>query len=658
MRLRGRSSTPRGNARRGARSVLVALATWALATWALAAFSAPVVHAQSATLAMTADRTEVALGDVVRLQIRADVVNAEAPDPELPDLAAFDIVSRQLVRPMQFSMGWGGQQTIRQSTSIYTFVLRPRREGRVQLTPARLSIAGHTFQSNPLTIVVGPRGAVPPPPQPPPTQPPVPTQPFDPLAPVQPVPVPPSAPTVDPSRGSDGYVYDDRAFLRTVVDDREPYLGQQITITTYLYVRQPLSQWPTTTHEPTTDGLWVQDLLPPTRTPDPTVQTIQGVPFHAYVMRRIAAFPLREGDLTIGAMSLNIMQGSPFDALLGQQQPPLDRTGVPVQVHVRSLPEAGRPAGTIHVGALTLEASLDRAQVPTGDAVTLTLRATGTGQIASLHVDDPSFPGVSVLSPQIDTEVTAPGDRVTGTRTYEWLIVPEQPGTHAIPPFRIGVFDPRTGEYSVAASAALTLTAAGNAAVALPEPVDTMPTDDVTADATPLGPVRTESALERHRTHLAREPWFPWTVGLFPVAWVVFLGARSLRRRVRREGERVTPAKVAREAKKRLQTAEERAKASDTRGFYGALALAISAVVEGKLGESVGSLTRPQLRKRLAERGMNEALAEKVAAELEGADFARYSTSGGAATEMDAALARARDILAELDRFVATEPED
>ncbi len=55
---------------------------------------------------------------------------------------------------------------------------------------------------------------------------------------------------------------------------------------------------------------------------------------------------------------------------------------------------------------------------------------------------------------------------------------------------------------------------------------------------------------------------------------------------------------------------------------------------------------------------MNDELAQKVAAELESADFARYSTSGGAAPEMDAALARTKDLLTELDRFVATEPED
>jgi hypothetical protein len=629
------------------------LALAACAVVALASIGAAHAQQQSATLSMTADRTEVSLGDLVRLQVRCDIVNAQPPEVELPDLSAFEIVSRQVARPMQFSMGWGGQQTVMQSTTVHTFVLRPQTTGTVQLRSARVTVGGRVYQSNPLTIVVGPRGAAPPPPQPPPVQPAVPS-PYDPVV----SPVAPAAPTVDPSRGTDGYVYDDRAFLRTVVDEREPYVGQQITVTTYLYLRQPLSQWPTTTQEPTTDGFWVRDLLPPTRTPDPTQQRIQGVPFMAYVMRRVAAFPLREGDLTIGAMSLNVQQGSPFDALLGQAQPPLDRTGVPVQIHVRPLPDSARPPGAVHVGTLTLEASLDRTQAPTGDAVTLTVRASGTGQIDSLHLDSPTIAGASVLAPQIETEMTAPGDRVTGVRTYEWLVVPEQPGEHTIPAFRVNVFDPRTGIYTVASSAAMTLTSAGNGATPPPEPPSTASDDGATPDATPLGPVRTESALERHRTHLARQPWFPWAVGFFPVAWVLFLGARSVRRRVQSAGERVTPAKVAREAKKRLQTAEESAKANDGRGFYGALSLAISAVVEGKLGESVGSLTRPQLRKRLVERGMSDALAQKVASELEGADFARYSTSGGEPKEMDAALARAREILAELDRFVATEPED
>lgn len=610
--------------------------------------------AQSATLSMTADRTEVSLGDTIRLQIRTDTVGGDAPDATLPDLSPFEVVSRQVARPMQFRMGWGSAQPIVQATSIYTFILRPLREGRFAIAPATVVVEGHTFRSNPLTVVVGPGGRTPPPPTgvgppntgiaaPPPSS----------------IPNPPSASSYDPTRSADVFTYDDRAFLRTVVDDREPFVGEQVTVTIYLYVRQQLSQWPGTTQEPTTDGFWTRDLLPPSRTPEFTLQNVQGVPFYAYPMRRIAAFPLREGEVTIGAMGVTVSQGSPFDILMGQVTPDLPRTGQPVTLHVRPLPTAGRPPGPVHVGALTLDATLDRAQTPTGDAVTLTVRANGTGRIDGLELPDLVVPGLRVLAPHLETTMESPGDRVGGMRSFEWLIVPEQPGTFTIPSFHVAALDPATGTYTAVASSPLTLTAAGNAlvdpSVATTSPAEDTPEADETS--TPLGPVRTEAALVRHRSHLASEPWYPYALAAFPVGWVLMVLVRSARQRMAAQAALPSKAKVAREAQKRLKAAEERASAGDARGFYGALTLALSAVIEGKLGESVGALTNRELERRLTARGMDAALAKKICAELESADFARYSTSGAAASEMASALERGRELLSALDRFVAT-PED
>ena len=49
---------------------------------------------------------------------------------------------------------------------------------------------------------------------------------------------------------------------------------------------------------------------------------------------------------------------------------------------------------------------------------------------------------------------------------------------------------------------------------------------------------------------------------------------------------------------------------------------------------------------------MDEALARRVVEELEGHEMVRFSASGAQPEEMQSALARARDLIAELDRFV------
>ncbi|MDQ3037283.1 MAG: BatD family protein [Myxococcota bacterium] len=619
-----------------------------LAALALVLVLAPAAaRAQSATLAMTSDRAQVAVGDHFRVQVRLDVTGAEAPEPQLPDMSDFDVLSRQVSRPMQFRFGFGSQTQVVQSTAVYTFLLRARQPGRYELPPARATIAGREFVSNPLTVVVGggAPGGVPP-------------QQQGAVPPQQQGAAPPPA-SQPPSGPLDGAIYDDQAFLRTVVDRSDPWLGQQVTVTIYLYVRGALRGSPVITREPTTDGLWVHDLLPPSRTLEPTTQVVGSTPFRVYVLRRFAAFPLRAGDLTIGATSVQIPVGNVFDIFAGAS-PDLARTGVDLTLSVRDLPAAGRPQGDVHVGQITLESSLDRNQVPTGDAVTLTVQATGTGYVQGIRLDDPRVDGLRVLAPQTDDQISAPGDLVGGTRTFEWLIVPEREGTHSIPAFRVATFDPTSGRYGVAESAPIGLTAAGNPVATAVEPDEALgePTQDGAPGEAQLGPLRTESALSRTSEGLAERAWYPWLLALFPLAWLGIVIATAARRRAAARAGVSTPQTIAREARRRLVVAEELATRGEAREFYAAISLALRSVVEGRLGEAVGSLTHKQLERRLVERGMSGELARRIAEELEGHEMVRFSASGAQPGEMQATLGRARELIGELDRFTAKPAEE
>jgi hypothetical protein len=594
----------------------------------------------SATVVMTASTTTIPVGGTLRLEVNVSAMGTDAPAPEMPDLSAFEILSRQTF-PMPVRMGgWGGSSMTSSLRSI--FVMRAAREGRVTLAPARIRLGGREIRSNPLTIDVtaaggppvvgGPSGGPPP----------------------APGPTPPS--TAPPEGLLDGAIFDDQAFLRTVVDRGEAYVGEQLTVTVYLYLRGTLSANPAMTREPSRDGFWVQDLVDPASPLPDSAQNVSGMLFHVYPLRRFAAFPLRAGDLEIGAPEISISRASPIDIFMGMPQPDLERAGVPVTVHVLELPAEGRPAdGTPHVGTLALEAMLDRSQVPTGDAVTLTVTATGTGRIDALDLGELAVDGVRVLSPQIDSEVNHPGDRVGGTRRIQWLLVPEREGNFTLPSFRVPVFDPRARSWSLVETAPIALVAAGNPIGGpAPEVAEPEPLPDGEAPVV-LGPVRTESVLERHRVRIAAAPWFGGAVLAMPLLLALVAGGRFLASR--KPAAEKGPVRGAREGKKRLDHAAGLAKGGDARGFYGTITLALKSVVEGKLGESVGSLTHPQLQKRLVLRGMNEALAKRLVDELEASEFARFSTSGAAGAEMQATLERAQKLLGELERFTPTEED-
>lgn len=602
-------------------------------TLGAALWAASPVRAQSvqADVTLSVDRPRVEVGEMLRLTVQAHIRGAAVENVQLPDLSAFDVVSRQVSNPFSLRFGFGGAQQHVESRTQHSLVLRARQAGVVTIGPASVTTGGERFESNTVTITVGPGQGV------------------DDATATDPTDVLP------PAHQRDGMDYDPRGFIRTWVDQGEPYVGQQVTVTVYLYTRDPLRGSPTITQEPSTEGFWTRDLLPLSRTLQADQQRIRGEVFHVYVLRRFAAFPLSAGTLTIGPTSVSVTQGGVFSIFGGGNIEPLSRTGVPVTVEARELPEQGRPPGDIHVGSLELHAELDRFEVATGDAATLTVTAEGRGAIEQVTLPTPSVDGLRVLQPEIRDEVSIPNDLVGGTRTYRWLIVPERAGEFTLGPFAVAVFDPIRETYNVASTPSLTLTAAGNAV----EQGGAASDDTAESGKEPsFGPIRTRSSLHRSHVNLADHLWFWVFMALGPLAFGAAALIRAARSRAGRRNSTSAPKRARRRAKKRLSAALDHARANQPRDFYAAVAQALTEVLQAKLDRPIGSLTHLELKRLLLEHGMEEPLATRVVDELEGCDFARFSTVGVSNEEMDRCVSRANELVTLIDRFRPTVLEE
>jgi hypothetical protein len=581
----------------------------------------------SVDIRMTPDRTSVGVGEPFNLQVRADISGAQPSDITLPDLSSFRITSRRVSRPMQFTFGFGNQTQVVRSTIVYDLTLVPLNEGTVRVDPASIQAGGRTYRSDPVSITVGPgTGTVPPDPG---------------LG--QQVPTPPAGQL-------DGAEFDETAFLRTTVTPTDPYVGQQVTVTVYLYVRGSIRSSPVIHREPNADGFWVHDLLPAARTLEGQRQMVGGQQFNVYVLRRFAAFPLSEGDLEIGAMDVSFETGSIFDIFNTRRSGQIRRRGVPVRVTARPLPAAGRPDGEVQVGSFQLEASLDRPSAATGDAVTLTARVEGTGNLRDVRLELPEVDGLRILEPEVTDQISATHDVVGGSRTFAWLIVPERAGDYRLPQLSLSTFSPTAGSYARVAGPELTLAAAG-ATIAAEEDAEEDAEAEGEARAPDLGPVRTRSELNRSPP-VERLPLWMWVLfAAPPLAWLLAVFFGFARQRLDERGEREAPKRAVRSAKKRLATAENHAKEGDARAFYGEVRKVIKDVLEARLGEAVGGYTHNELEKVLRERGMDEDLSRRVVDELEGTEFAQYSAEGASTDEMVGCSQRVGTLLERMDRF-------
>lgn len=601
------------------------------------------VHAQ-VTVSLIANATDVRVDDTFQIQISIESESLQNPDVTLPALDDFNVLQRQVSRPMSFSFSFGGRQQAVRSKTHYTFVVQPLREGRFTLRPVEARVGNQVFRSNPLTITV--RGGTAPP-----ASPGVPAVTPDPQA----AGATPSSPIADAAE------IDDVAFIRAVADKPEPYVGEQVTVTFYLYMRGNVQAQPSVDTQPTTDGFWIHDLLNPNSQQSGHRQVVKGLAYTAYTLRRFAAFPLREGELTIGAMAVSLDQSSVFDLFAGRAPGTLRRVGQPLVIRVRPLPDdpaacgpgcSGRPNTEVAVGRFTVQAKFDRDQAATGDAVTLTATVQGSGNIRTVALVAPVLDGLRILSPQVRDVVEAPGDLAGGMRTYEWLVVPERAGTFTLAPLSLAVFDPQTAQYGVATSGPLTLVAAG---AAKPEtradpvtPETAVVADAESEKAQELAPIRTQSALARRQPRPIDALGYWLALAAMPALWLLLVLVSAVRSRI--DARRSAPSvdRQLRDARKQLESVVG---LSEPAAFYAGISQALNEAMQIRLDQPVGGYTRSALQSLLRERGMDVELTQRVMTVLSICEQGRFSPLSGSRAERDNTLSTARECFDAIARF-------
>ena len=129
---------------------------------------------------------------------------------------------------------------------------------------------------------------------------------------------------------------DSDLFLRASLDKDEVYVGEQATLSLYIYSRVDLSSVDAVTM-PKLEGFWSEDVESPTQLSGEQ-KIVNGIPYRAYLLRRRALFPVKPGTLTITPAEADITTGFLF---AGHR---VHRVANALKVKVKPLPP-GAPAG-------------------------------------------------------------------------------------------------------------------------------------------------------------------------------------------------------------------------------------------------------------------------------------------------------------------------
>ena len=382
-----------------------------------------------------------------------------------------------------------------QSTSeSLTYILQPRHEGNLTVPGAvARDAAGHTYQSNAVTIQVVPGSLAP-------QRRPASRDPFadddDMLANMmkqmqqmdqqmqqrqhqrmqqmqqqQPQQAQQAQQAPPPDAASENEVKKD-LFIKVAVDKNKVHVGEQITATYKLYSCIPMQV--NISKLPSLNGFWTQDFDIP-RQPKPVEEIIDGKKYQVFVLKKSAMFPQQSGNLELdpaeakgmarivqqvrrkisdifgnGTLMMNdpVFNSGYYNAM-AYKDVSVHLQSTPVKIIVTALPEKNKPAGYGGaVGSFTINDKIDKQELTTDDIATLTINITGSGNLKLIEAPKPDLPnGISTYDPQILDTITGRSTTISGTKIITYAITPHTAGDYDIPAISFTYFNPQTGGY-------------------------------------------------------------------------------------------------------------------------------------------------------------------------------------------------------------------
>ncbi|HZM13471.1 MAG TPA: BatD family protein [Bacteroidales bacterium] len=449
--------------------------------------------------------------------------------------------------------------------------------------------------------------------------------------------------------------------LRLLLSTREVYVGQPITATLKLYTRINLSGI-NDLKNPDFKGFLREDIeTPPLRTLESEV--IDGVQYGTGVLQRFVLYPQISGELRIDTVHITALvqqrtgASDPFfsdpffdNFFSNVTTVAMNVSTRPAVIKVKPLP-APQPAD-FHgaVGSFELTSSLSKTDVEVNDAMTFTLTLKGTGNLNLAGEPVINFPqGIEKYDPKVTVKSSGTS---TGTKTFEFLLIPRNTGTFELPPVSYTVFDATQEKYVTLRTAGYTVKVTGSTGAGETATPVNVPGADVKYLGQDIRYIRNgQSRLGLMTSPLVSRTyyWLWFALALFLTAVVLLLRREQMKHNADITGLRNR--KASKVARRRLSKARSLLDTGKPEMVNAELAKALWGYLGDKLAIALSDLTKEKCYTSLRERKVEEGVITELDLILSATEYSRYSPSSEG-ERPDGLYKRAAALLGKLDNVL------
>lgn len=560
--------------------------------------------AQTPKLTATAP-AEVGVGDNFRISWELNTSGSDFVAPEITDFQVLGGPNQST--SMQFING-----SMSQSVS-FSYIVRGTREGTFEIGPARIKAGAQVIQSNALTIKVrkGTSQAQ--------------TQPQSgqqqPQQQAQQQPAGPSANDI---------------FAKVEVSRSNVMVGEMLIAKLKVYTRSSIvgfDNW----ELPSFDGFFNKPLDQGNQI-QMDQEVVNGVSYQVGVIKTYVLYPQKSGAIEIGPLSMKAIVREqvqnrrrsfwdPFGMSYQDFEVPLKSK--PVVIQVSPLPE-GKPADHSGLtGDFKLSAKMDKALVKSNEAVNLTVTISGEGNLYQVKAPNIIFPpDIEAYDPKVTDNIKLSTAGVSGSRTFEYVLIPRYAGDFEIGPFAFSYFDPKSKSFRTSRQDAFQLVVekgkgeedGSRPAIAISGK------EDIRLIGNDIRYIKQgQYELREQEGHFYRSGLF---YGLLTVPTVLFALMLGFVSYAEKQGADVAGMKsrgATKLAKKRLEKAKKLLADNRATEFYEEVFRALTEYVAFRHHIPVSALTKDRIRETLSAKNVTAPCIDGFIQALDKAEFARFA---------------------------------
>ncbi len=439
-------------------------------------------------------------------------------------------------------------------------------------------------------------------------------------------------------------------FIRLFVDKTQVYLGETIVATYKIYVHPELNIVNINVPKmPNFNGFWTQDFG--IKDLKFTTEVINGVPYRVADLKQVVLIPQQKGTLTIDPMEIEFVvrllvrqqqqkkrYRDPFDMLFDDpffndpffstryKDFPFTVRSKPVSIKVLPLPSPEPAEFRGGVGSMQMKAWLDKSNLKTGEIATVKVQISGKGNLKLLSPFQLNLPAdIDSYEPKVidNTNVTPSG--VSGNVTFEYYLVPKNPGQFKIEPIKFAYFDLDKKQYQSLTSEPFLLNVEKSETAFQPL-VANVKKEEVQYLGKDIRYIKTSiDKFYRPQDSFITSPFF-WLASLLPIGlWVLAFIYAKRKEKIEGNVVLIRQIQASKIAQKYLKNAKKLISSGDKEKFYEETSRALWNFVANKLNIKPIELTKENIREKLLERVDEEQVVEQLLELMNQCEQARYS---------------------------------